>query len=62
MNTYKTNNLLIKDPDDSRDFIYNTIEEESIQSAVDHTDLMSPVKDQGRLGSCVAFAMCALKE
>ena len=29
---------------------------------VDWTPMMSPVKDQGRLGSCVGFAVAAMKE
>jgi len=29
---------------------------------VDHTPNMTPIKDQGQLGSCVAFATVALKE
>lgn len=33
-----------------------------IPKSVDYTSEMSPIKQQGKLGSCVAFAVCALKE
>ena len=43
--------------------IYKTIEAaESIPAKLDHTENMSPVKNQGQLGSCVAFAAVAIKE
>ena len=55
-----------KDPDDERDFLFQkSVGEDkqfkqvisSIPSAVDHTFSMTPVKDQGNLGSCVGFAI-----
>lgn len=57
-----------KDPEDKRDFklqstVKNLLEaEESLPDRVDHTPDMSPVKDQGQLGSCVGFAVTAMKE
>ena len=57
-----------RDPDDVRDFKFSsmtpTIMEAvaSLPSKVDHTSDMSPVKDQGQLGSCVGFAVSAMKE
>jgi C1A family cysteine protease len=71
----KKRNLLSKfpltyrrDPHDNRDFKFRmmnpTIMESlsSLASKVDHTKDMSPVKDQGQLGSCVGFAVSAMKE
>jgi len=69
MMSYNLN--LMKDPDDKRDFPFLasfTPEElkagrlSNIPEIIDHSDLMSPVKDQGQLGSCVGFAVTALKE
>lgn len=62
-----------KDPHDLRDFLYqNTLKYRSVAelrniylqlpSKVDHTAKMSPVKNQKRLGSCVGFAVTAMKE
>jgi len=57
-----------RDPEDERDFlltggIKNLLEAESkLPERVDHTPGMSPVKDQGQLGSCVGFAVAAMKE
>lgn len=34
----------------------------SLPKEIDHTKNMTPVKDQGKFGSCVAFATAALKE
>lgn len=58
-----------KDPYDQRDFLYKInekpiIEKTELKSAtyIDWTDGMSSVKDQGRFGSCVAFAVTAAKE
>ena len=36
--------------------------ENEIVSKIDHSLQMSPIKDQKQLGSCVAFAVSALKE
>jgi C1A family cysteine protease len=61
-----------RDPEDNRDFKFqdrlletaNSIDEVllSIPSKVDHTMSMTPVKDQLYLGSCVGFAVTAMKE
>ena len=55
-----------KDPTDERDFKFNTVLMEApnlqVVAKVDHSSNMSPVKDQGQLGSCVGFAVTALKE
>ena len=62
---------LKKDPEDLRDFRFTTIIKDhittknllaSLPNAVDYTEEMSPVKDQKYLGSCVGFAVSALKE
>lgn len=62
---------LRKDVDDFRDFPFmcsldvSTLKSgilASRPSSIDHSDLMSPVKDQGQLGSCVGFAVTAMKE
>jgi C1A family cysteine protease len=56
-------NKLFQDPYDKRDYIFQSSAPlTTTLLAVDHTNMMSPVKDQGRLGSCVAFATCAVKE
>ncbi|MHA1872611.1 MAG: C1 family peptidase [Candidatus Heimdallarchaeaceae archaeon] len=57
-----------RDPEDGRDFlltgsIVNLLEAESkLPERVDHEAGMSPVKNQGQLGSCVGFAVSAMKE
>jgi len=57
-----------RDPEDKRDFKLETIRPQLLEakltlpSSVDHTPDMSPVKDQGQLGSCVGFAVSAMKE
>jgi len=62
---------LRKDPDDKRDFPFlNSFSIDELKSRfnsdvptiVDHSNLMSPVKNQGGLGSCVGFAVAAMKE
>jgi C1A family cysteine protease len=57
---------LKKDIPDSRDYVLKTILREdpqlSLPLVVDWTQDMSKVKDQGRLGSCVGFAVAAMKE
>ena len=64
MDQYKLN--YVKDPDDERDYKLQTLLAESstttLPSSVDHSSMLSPVKDQGSLGSCVGFAVTALKE
>ena len=59
-----------KDPKDDRDFHFsaNVSEDKFLKATatapniVDHTYSMSSVKNQGRLGSCVGFAVSAMKE
>ena len=57
-----------RDPEDTRDFKLETLKPQLTEQAltlpdvVDHTPDMSPVKDQGQLGSCVGFAVSAMKE
>lgn len=63
-NTHDLRLNLMMDSYDKRDFqiestFYIT---ESLPMVVNHTDMMSPIKDQGRLGSCVGFAVAAMKE
>jgi len=60
-----------RDPEDERDFIFkNSVEKmvdfkrasASVPGVIDHSRSMSSVKDQGNLGSCVGFAVAAMKE
>jgi len=55
-----------KDPDDERDYKVATYlkkaQIELSESSIDWSNSMTPVKNQGRLGSCVAFSVCAVKE
>jgi len=54
-----------RDPEDKRDYKFQTLLTETpitAASKIDHTATMSPVKDQGQLGSCVGFAVSAMKE
>ncbi len=57
-----------RDPRDKRDFLlegnFINIQESilTLPSKVDHIAEMSPIKDQGQLGSCVGFAVTAMKE
>jgi C1A family cysteine protease len=62
-----------KDPVDQRDFLFKATmpikTEQQMQSllltlptSIDYSNNMSAVKDQGQLGSCVAFATTAVKE
>ena len=54
-----------RDPGDSRDYSFKTLLMETpmtVTTAVDHSKGMSPIKDQGQLGSCVGFAVTAMKE
>jgi C1A family cysteine protease len=61
-----------RDPEDERDYKFQTrllktvdsVDEVllSLPSKVDHTPAMTPVKDQLYLGSCVGFAVTAMKE
>ena len=56
------------DPEDSRDFVstrkQTLLEGKPIKYSlkVDYTSEMSPIKDQGQLGSCVGFAVVSMKE
>jgi len=68
LNSYTLNYR--KDTEDIRDYYYKSSLKEpylktimsSIPKKVDHSNKMSPIKNQGRLGSCVGFAVSALKE
>ena len=57
-----------RDPVDERDYKFKAMRPAIMEAAatlpdkVDHTPDMSPVKDQGNLGSCVGFAVSAMKE
>ena len=60
---------LVKDTFDIRDFtsqtnplLFKADSNLSASSIIDYTSEMSPVKHQGNLGSCVAFAAAAMKE
>ncbi len=58
------------DPPDDRDYKFSSIPDEkrmiktseSLPRQIDWSSEMSPVKFQGSMGSCIAFAVCALKE
>src|SRR5437763_15924 len=53
----------IKDREDSRDHLYGQVVSPiAVPDVVDYEPKMSPVKDQGQRGACVAFATCAVKE
>jgi C1A family cysteine protease len=68
VNSYKDVILGVqKDPQDERDYLVsdyllkiNQLSE--IPEQVDLESSMTPVKNQGPLGSCVAFAVCSVKE
>jgi hypothetical protein len=54
-----------KDKKDNRDYKINNILSQknlNLPSKISYRDQMSPVKNQGKLGSCVGFAMAAMKE
>ena len=52
-----------RDPEDERDYkMSSDMKQLSIPMSVDHTPEMTSVKNQGMLGSCVGFAVTALKE
>lgn len=56
-----------KDPKDNRDYLFSTIKkdisnETTIAKIVDYTSQMSPVKNQGKAGTCVGMAVTAVKE
>lgn len=52
------------DPLDTRDYKVSAITEQPLTTSlsVDYTSEMSSVKDQGRKGSCVGFAVVSMKE
>jgi hypothetical protein len=58
------------DPVDERDYNFSKVPDtnriiktsETIPRSWNWASSLSPVKDQGYLGSCVAFSVCALKE
>lgn len=58
----------IRDPEDERDFKFSEKYKSlskmitKLPQKIDHTSDMTPVRDQGQLGSCVGFAVTALKE
>jgi hypothetical protein len=53
----------LPNPPDERDYILaNYLIPQAIPSTVSYRDQMTPVKYQGQLGSCVAFAVSAVKE
>ncbi len=60
----------IPDPVDERDFKFSSVPDErrvvkmsaALPTKFSWIEEMSPVKYQGNLGSCIAFAVCALKE
>lgn len=56
-----------RDPKDERDYMFKgSIADirklQTIPATIDHSPNMSPVKNQGQLGSCVGFAVTAMKE
>jgi len=58
-----------KDPDDERDFVYKTSIPEKFEGmvaklpgSISYRGSMTSVKSQGGLGSCVGFAVTAMKE
>ncbi|MHA1470592.1 MAG: C1 family peptidase [Candidatus Asgardarchaeia archaeon] len=61
---------LFKDPPDEKDYKFEALPDKnrilktasSLPPKIDRIPEMSPVKYQGALGSCVGFAVCALKE
>jgi len=57
---------LLKDDADERDMLLSMTasnnSEPTLPTYVDHSPNLSPIKDQGYLGSCVGFAVTALKE
>jgi len=70
LNIYKAEKTLTcrRDPIDRRDFIFSTsllkVSEQplTLPKSISHRNTMSGVRDQGNLGSCVGFAITAMKE
>ena len=64
MNDMSRRLTLLKDEPDNRDFklTESVFEPVKLPKSVDWTSKMSPVKNQGQLGSCVGFATAAMKE
>ena len=58
----------IRDPEDNRDFKYKSLYKKikkvanRLTATMDYTNQMTSVKTQGTLGSCVGFAVSAMKE
>ena len=52
----------LRAPEDRRDFVLRVTRRLYLPEAVDYTNDMTPVEDQGSEGSCVGFACGAMKE
>lgn len=52
----------VQSPIDRRDWIYATNASGTIPNVVDYRDLLQPIRNQGRHGSCFAMSSCCMKE
>lgn len=52
----------VPSPTDHRDWIYATNTSITIPRVVDYRELLQPVRNQGRHGSCFAMSSCCMKE